>query len=237
MIAIGTADKKVIIRALGPTLTDFGLPGALADPTLELFEGNTSIAMNDDWMNSPQATEIANSGLAPGKDVEAAIIATLTPNQNYTAVVSGKNGQTGLGVVDAFDLALAADSKLGNISTRGLVEVDDNVLIAGLIVTPANASSTNVLVRALGPTLGDFGVAGFLVDPTLDLVNANGTVKSTNDNWMSSQAAEIQAAGLAPGHDEEAALIDTLAPGAYTAVVRGINRTTGVGLVEVYNIP
>jgi hypothetical protein len=117
------------------------------------------------------------------------------------------------------------------------VEVDDNVLIAGLIVTPSNGTSINVLVRALGPTLGDFGVPGFLVNPTLDLVNASGTVIRTNDNWISTQAAQIQAAGLAPGHAEEAALVETLAPGAYTAIVRGVNSTTGVGLVEVYNIP
>lgn len=237
MIAVGSANKKVVIRAIGPTLFDFGLPDALPNPTLELFQGDTSIATNDDWITSPQQTEIANSGFAPGKNAESAMIATLTPNQNYTAVVRGKNGQTGVGLVEAFDLDPAAASKLGNISTRGFVDLDDNVMIAGMIVSPANGTSINVLVRALGPTLGDFGVTGFLADPTLDLVNASGTVIRSNDNWMTSQAALIQAAGLAPGHGEEAALVETLAPGAYTAVVRGSGRATGVGLVEVYNIP
>jgi autotransporter-associated beta strand protein len=237
MIATGTADKKVIIRAIGPTLTDFGVPGALQDPTLELFQGDIPVASNDDWVSSPQQAQIASSGFAPGKDAESAIIATLTPNQNYTAVVRGKNGQTGIGVVEAFDLDQAAASKLGNISTRGFVDLDDNVMIAGLIVGPSNAGSLNVLVRALGPTLGDFGVQGFLADPTLDLVNSNGVVIRSNDSWQSAQAGLIQAAGLAPTHDEEAALVETLAPGAYTAVVRGSGRTTGVGLVEVYNIP
>jgi uncharacterized protein YkwD len=238
LIAQGTAGKKVLIRAIGPTLTDFGLPGALPDPTLELFQGNVSVATNDDWRNSLQQAEIQNSGLAPAKDAESAIIATLTPNQNYTAVVRGKNGQFGLAVVDAFDLDQAAASKLANISTRGFVGLNDNAMIAGVIVGPTGGGSINVLVRALGPTLSDFGVAGALVNPTVDLVNASGTVIRSNDNWKSdpSQMAQIQAANLAPQHDSEAALVQALPPGAYTAVVRGAGGTTGVGLVEVYNI-
>jgi hypothetical protein len=117
------------------------------------------------------------------------------------------------------------------------VDVDDNVMIAGLIVTPSNGTSLKILVRALGPTLGDFGVPGVLLDPTLDLVDSNGTVIRSNDNWKDSQRSEIEAAGLAPNHDEEAALVETVAPGAYTAIVRGNGRTTGVGLVEAYHIP
>ncbi|HKP05055.1 MAG TPA: right-handed parallel beta-helix repeat-containing protein [Chthoniobacterales bacterium] len=236
MIATGTATKKVIIRAIGPTLTDFGVPGALQDPTLELYQGGTLITSNDDWRQSPQQAEIQNSGLAPGKDAESAIIATLTPNQGYTAIVRGKDGTTGVGLVEAFDLEQGSASKLGNISTRGFVDVDDNVMIAGLIVGPSNGTSAKVLVRALGPTLGDFGVSGFLPDPTLDLVNSSGTVIRSNDNWKSDQRPEIEAANLAPSHDEEAALVEIVAPGAYTAIVRGSGRTIGVGLVEVYNI-
>ena len=237
MIATGTEGKKVIIRAIGPTLTDFGVPGALADPTLELFQGSTLLFSNDDWRNSTQQAEIEASGFAPNKDAESAIIWTLTPGQNYTAIVRGKNGQTGIGVVEAFDLDRAAASKLGNISTRGFVDVDDNVMIAGLIVGPSNGASLKILARALGPTLSDFGVPGALADPTLDLVNSSGTVIRSNNNWKDSQQSEIEAAGLAPNHDEEAALVETVAPGAYTAIVRGNGRTTGVGLVEVYNIP
>jgi hypothetical protein len=152
--------------------------------------------------------------------------------------VRGLDGTTGIGVVDAFDLDQGAASKLGNISTRGFVDVDDNVMIAGFIGGPSNATSLKVLVRALGPTLSDFGVAGALANPTLDLVNSNGTVIRSNDNWKddAQQRAQIEAAGLAPAHDEEAALVETVAPGAYTAVVRGNSRTTGAGLVEVYNI-
>lgn len=236
MIATGSVDKKVIIRALGPTLTDFGLAGAIPDPTLELFRGNVLVASNDNWKNSTQQAEIQNSGAAPGKDAESAIIAFLQANQNYTAIVRGKDGQPGLALVDAYDLDTGADAKLANISTRGFVDVDDNVLIAGLTVGPSTAGSLNVLVRALGPTLGDFGVQGFLANPTLDLVNANGTVRLSNDDWKSSQGAQIQAANLAPKYDSEAALLDTVTPGAYTAVVRGNSRTTGVGLVEVYRL-
>ena len=238
MIATGTESKTVIIRAIGPTLSDFGVPGALADPTLELYQGNTLLFSNDDWRNSTQQAEIEASGFAPNKDAESAIIWTLTPGENYTAVMRGKNGQTGIGVVEAFDLDRAAASKLANISTRGFVDVDDNVMIAGLIVvTPSGGANLNILVRALGPTLGDFGVPGALANPTLDLVNSSGTVIRSNDNWKDSQRAEIEATGLAPTHDEESALFEAVAPGAYTAIVRGNGRTTGVGLVEVYNIP
>ena len=239
MIATGTGGKRVILRAIGPSLTDFGVPGALADPTLELYQGNTLLFSNDDWRNSTQEAEIAASGFAPNKDAESAIIWTLTPGQGYTAIVRGKNGTTGIGVVEAFDLDRGAASKLGNISTRGFVNVDDNVMIAGLIVGPGTGASLKILARALGPTLSDFGVPGALADTTLDLVNASGTVIRSNDNWRDDpqQRAEIEAAGLAPNHIEEAALVETVAPGAYTAIVRGKNRTTGVGLVEVYNIP
>jgi hypothetical protein len=239
MIVTGTANKRVLLRAIGPTLTGFGIPGALADPTLALFQGNTLLLSNDDWRISTQQAEIEASGFAPGNDAEPAIIWTLTPGQGYTAVVGGKNGTTGVGVVEAYDLDHSAASKLGNISTRGFVDLDDNVMIAGLIVTPSNGTSARILARALGPTLGDLGVPGFLVDPTLDLVNSNGTVIRSSNNWKDDplQRSAIEAAGLAPNHDEEAALVETVAPGAYTAVVRGNNRTTGVGLVEVYHIP
>jgi hypothetical protein len=239
MIATGTAPKRVIIRAIGPSLIPFGVPGTLENPTLELFQGSTLLFSNDDWNNSTQQAEIAASGLAPSNNLESAIIWTLTPGQGYTAVVRGKDGTTGVGVVEAFDLDQAAASKLGNISTRGFVDVDDNVMIAGLIVSPSNGTSTKVLVRALGPTLGDFGVPNALANPTLDLVNSSGTVIRSNDNWKddAQQRALLEAAGLAPSHDEEAALVETIAPGAYTAIVRGSNGTTGVGLVEAYNIP
>jgi hypothetical protein len=239
MIATGTASKKVLIRAVGPSLSDFGVPGALPDPTVELYQGNTLLASNDDWWTSTQQTEIQNSGLAPSKDAESAIIAMLTPNRNYTAIVRGKNGATGVGIVEVFDLEPGTASTLGNISTRGFVDVDDNVMIAGFIVSPGNGTGAKILLRALGPTLSDFGVAGALANPTLDLVNASGTVIRSNNDWKDDplQLALVEAAGLAPGHLEEAALVEMVPPGQYTAIVRGSGRTTGVGLVEAYNIP
>jgi hypothetical protein len=238
MIASGTAGKRVIIRAIGPSLNGF-VPGALQNPTLELFQGPTLLMNNDDWQTSQQQAEISASGLAPTNSFESAIIWTLTPGQNYTAVVRGTDNSTGIGLVEAYDLDQAAASKLGNISTRGFVDVGDNVMIAGLIAGPSNGTNLKVLVRALGPTLTDFGVPGALVDPTLELVNSSGTVIRANNDWQddSQQSAEIQAAGLAPTHMKEAALVETVPPGQYTAVVRGSDSGTGVGLVEAYNIP
>jgi uncharacterized delta-60 repeat protein len=234
----GNTTKPVVLRALGPVLADFGVPGALADPTLELYQGNTLVDSNDNWRDSSFAALIEAGGLAPTKDAESAIYRSLTPGQSYTAIVRGKNGTTGVGVVEVYDVNQTVTSYLGNISSRGFVDLDDNVMIAGLIVSPSNSSGTKVLVRALGPTLGDVGVAGALANPTLDLVNSSGTVIRSNDDWKddAQQRALIEAAALAPNHDEEAALIETVAPGAYTAIVRGNNRTTGVGLVEAYNI-
>lgn len=239
IIATGTAGKRVIFRAIGPSLTPFGVPGALQNPTLDLFQGSTLLRSNDDWGTSPQQAEISASGLAPTNSAESAMIETLTPGQNYTAVVRGFNNSTGIGLVEAYDLDSAAASKLGNISTRGFVDVGDNVMIAGLIAGPSNGSTLKVLVRALGPTLGEFGVSGFLPNPTLDLVNSSGTVIRSNNDWQddAAQRALIEAAGLAPGNDLEAALVETVSPGQYTAVVRGNQGTTGVGLVEAYNIP
>jgi hypothetical protein len=240
MIATGTEGKRVIIRGIGPSLSDFGVPGALSNPTLELFQGSTLLFSNDDWGSSSQQAEIAASGFAPTNAAESAIIWTLSPGENYTAIVRGASGGTGVGIVEAYDLNNAAASKLGNISTRGFVDVGDNVMIAGLIVRPNTGPSVRILVRALGPTLGDFGVPGVLPDPTLDLVNSSGTVIRTNNNWQDDplQASAITAAGLAPGHGEEAALVETVAPGSYTAIVRGIGDTpTGVALVEVYHLP
>ncbi len=239
MIATGTGNTRVILRAIGPSLTGLGVPGALANPTLELFQGSTLLMSNDDWQNSSQQAEIAASGFAPGNELESAIIWSLAPGQGYTAIVRGINGTTGVGVVEAYDLDHPATSKLANISTRGFVDVDNNVMIAGVIVGPGNGTSARILARALGPSLADLGVPGTLADTTLDLVNSSGTAIRSNNNWKDDpiQRSAIEAAGLGPGHDEEAALVETLAPGAYTAIVRGNGGTTGVGLVEVYHIP
>jgi hypothetical protein len=238
-IITGTDPKRVIIRGIGPSLAQF-FTDALADPTLELYQGNTLLVMNDNWKiradGSSQQAEIEATGIPPTNDLESAIVQTLTP-ASYTAILRGKNNTTGIGVVEAYDLDQAANSKLANISTRGFVDTGDNVMIGGLIIGPAGGGSATVVVRAIGPSLSNFGISGALQDPTLDLVDSNGVVIRSNDNWRDSQEAEIIATGLQPSDDRESALIQMPAPGSYTAIVRGVGGTTGVGLVEVYLLP
>jgi hypothetical protein len=233
----------VIIRGIGPSLSQF-FAGVLADPTLDLFQGNTLLESNDNWKvrsdGSSQQAAVAATGIPPSNDLESAIVRTLPPGA-YTAILRGKGDTPGIGVVEAYDLNQGANSKFGDIATRGFVDTNDNVMIGGLIVGPANAASTKVVVRAIGPSLTNFGIAGALQDPTLELHDSSGTTLAENDNWKtrpdgSSQEAEIVATGLQPGDDRESALVQTLPPGGYTAIVRGRTNTTGVGLVEVYNL-
>ena len=231
IIVVGDVPKRVIIRALGPSLGAAGVAGALENPTLELFQGDTLLAANDDWKDDQQ-TEISDTGVAPSDDREAAIVRTLEPG-SYTAILRGKGGTTGVGLVEAYDLDQRPNSKLANISTRGLVGSGENVLIGGFIVGP----TTKVVVRAIGPSLGNAGVAGVLSNPTLQLVNSNGEVVRENDDWKGTQKEELEAIGIEPNDDRESALISTLTAGNYTAVVRGVSGGTGVGLVEVYNLP
>ncbi len=230
-IITGTDPKMVILRAIGPSLTDFGVAGALADPVLELraLDGSV-IASNDNWTTDRAAIEA--TGLQPSKDLESAIVATLDPGA-YTAIVNGKDGTTGVGLVEAYDLDTAAASELANISTRGFVATESNVMIGGFIL----GSEANVLIRAIGPSLTDFGVDGALADPTLELRDVQGTLISSNDNWRDPNEAEIEATGLQPSKDAESAVLETLSAGAYTAIVQGAGATTGVGLVEVYRLP
>jgi len=229
-IISGTDPKKVILRAIGPSLGNFGVPDPLADPTLELHASDNSVVSNDNWKDTQQ-TEIAATGLAPTNDLESAIVATLDPGA-YTAIVGGVGGGTGVGLVEAYDLDPAAGS-LANISTRGFVNTGDNVMIGGFIVGSGDAT---VLVRAIGPSLTAFGVPGALQDPTLELHDGDGNTLTSNDDWKDTQQAEIEATGLAPSDDRESAILVTLPPGGYTAIVRGALDTTGVGLVEVYHL-
>ncbi len=230
-IVRGGQPKDVIVRAIGPSLAVNGmpLPGALADPKIDLHGTDGLVATNDNWQDSPKKAEIIAAGLAPDDPRESAIFATLAPGE-YTAVVSGADGGTGIGLVETYDLSTApAPSKLANISSRGFVGTDENVLIGGIIVR--GIAQQPLVFRAIGP---DVGVADALANPTLDVHDENGALIAANDDWRSDQEAEITAAGLAPGSDLDAALIITLPLGNYTAVVRGTNGGTGVALVEAY---
>ena len=235
-IISGNQAKRVIIRAIGPSLTQRGVAGALGDPVLELRAPDGSImASNDNWRENQQA-DIQNSGVPPEDDLEAAIIATLTAgNTGYTAVVRGKNDTTGVGLVEAYDLDRAADSRLANISTRGLIQTGTNVMIGGFIV--GGEGNARVILRAIGPSLTQSGVANPLADPTLELFDGNGNSVEANDDWRTDpDQGEIAAAGVAPQNDLESALLASIPPGAYTAIVAGKNSATGVGLVEVYHL-
>jgi hypothetical protein len=234
-IVTGNDPKTVVARAIGPSLNVRGEPvaGRLDDPTLELHAKDGSlIEANDNWKDSPRRTEIEGSGIAPSDDRESVIMQTLEPGF-YTAIVRGKDDSTGIGLVEVYDRDVAATSQMANLSTRGFVQTDDNVMIGGFIAGNRNGN-TKVLVRAIGPSLP---VSGALADPTLDLFDANGAVLATNDNWKDTQQAEIESTGIPPSADQESAMLSSLVPGNYTAIVRGKDQTTGVALVEIYNIP
>ncbi|HWN93747.1 MAG TPA: hypothetical protein VNT99_01830 [Methylomirabilota bacterium] len=234
-IISGSEPKKVIILATGPSLAAFGLSGVLADPVLELYQGNTLIATNDNWKVPAQA-EIEATQLQPSHDLESALVQTLAPGA-YTAIVRGTNG-TGIGTVQLYDLAQTSKSKLANISSRGSVQPgDDKAMIAGFIIGGEGGDDSRVVVRALGPSLAAFGIAGVLPDPTLELKNANGSTLISNDDWQqAAEEAEISSRGLAPGDTQESALAISLPHGGYTAIVRGKGDASGVAVVEVYNV-
>ena len=234
-IVTGSGPKKVLARAIGPSLVSEGVSGALEDTVLELFDGSgASIAVNDDW-RSNQA-EVEETGIPPTHNAESAIVRTLAPGA-YTAMVRGKNGGTGIGLVEVYDLAQLANSKLANISSRGSVDTGDNVMIGGFISGGGGGGFVKIIVRAIGPSLAAAGVTDALQNPTLELRDANGALVRFNDNWKDSQQAEIEATGVPPTNDAESAIVATLFPGPATAIVRGAGGGTGVGLVEVYNIP
>jgi hypothetical protein len=235
-IVRGPVPKRIILRAIGPSLTGAGVTGAMANPTLELHDSTgATIATNDNWQTSGQASEISASGLAPTNPLESAIVATVQPG-NYTAIVRGVNNTTGIALVEGYELDSTA-TRLVNVSTRGHVGVGNDVLIGGLIVT--GGDSKTVIVRALGPSLGTGAnpLAGALVNPVLELHDGSGNLLSSNDDWAnSSQHAAIVASGLAPPNSLESAILTTLSPGNYTAIVRGVNDATGIGLVELYDL-
>jgi streptogramin lyase len=231
--------KKIIVRAIGPSLIPFGIADALANPTLEIHDAsNATVAANDNWkttqvgglITGDQSAEIAATQLAPSNNLESAIIANLAPG-SYTAVVRGLGNTVGTGVVDAYDISAASTARLANIATRGLIQPSDKLMIAGFIVQNA---PVRVVVSALGPSLAAFGISNALPDTTLQLRDQNGSIVRENDDWMTDQKAELQATGLQPTNNLEAALVQTIPPGQYTAQVRGKPETTGTGVVQVF---
>jgi uncharacterized repeat protein (TIGR03803 family) len=236
-IITGTDPKKVIIRGIGPSLS--GVGGVLQNPTLELHQGNTTLAMNDDWKE--HQAEVEATTIPPTNDLESAIVTTLNPGA-YTAVLAGKDDGTGVGVVEVYDLAPAANSKLANISTRGFVDSGSNVMIGGLIVDGGTFGGfARVIVRVIGPSLAASGIQGVLQDPTLELHDASGAMVASNDNWKmrpdgSSQQGEIEATSVPPSNDAESALVQSLPPGNYTAIVSGTANTSGIAVVEAYTL-
>jgi hypothetical protein len=235
LIVTGSRLKKVILRAIGPSLSNSGIADALQDPVLELHDSTGALlASNDNWIDASNKQAIIDSGLAPRNNLESAILTSLIPG-SYTAVIRGVNNGTGTAVVEAYDLDQTASSKFSNISTRAFAQTGDSVIIGGLIVT--GSGSESVVVRAIGPSLTQSGVANALADPMLELHDSNGALIASNDNWIdASNKQAIIDSGLAPRNNLESAILTSFNPGSYTAIVHGVHNGTGVAVVEVFGL-
>lgn len=235
-IVTGSVPKKVAIRALGPSLANSNVTGFLANPMVELRDSTgAQLAINDNWVDAASAAEVQAAGLAPAEQLESAFVITLSPNQTYTAIVRGSGTEAGVAVVEVYDLNPAADSLLANLSTRARVVTGDNVMIGGFILA-GGSESNKVVVRALGLSLAAFGILNPLPDPTLELHDGNGALVASNDDWKNPDQTAVESTGLAPSHDLESAIVKTLPPGNYTAIVAGKNADAGMSLVEIYNL-
>jgi hypothetical protein len=235
-IITGSGPKNIVIRALGPSLQQAGLADVLNDPVLELRGPDGAVlSQNDNWRDNPTvAAQLQGIGFAPQNNLESAIITTLVPGA-YTATVHGRNGTTGNGLVELYDLNQDSSCELANISTRGFVQQGDAVMIGGFML--GGDDPATVLVRAVGPSLAQFGVTAALSDPALELHDGNGALIQRNTGWRVSQESAIRATGMSPADDREAAIVADLVPGAYTAIVSGENGAAGVALVEIFNLP
>jgi hypothetical protein len=235
-IITGTQPKTILVRGIGPSLGAVGVPEPLSDPIIEIRDSTGALipgGTNDNWHDAVTSLQIAGSGLAPTNDLESAFLGTLNPGA-YTVVVRGKDGGIGNGLFEVYDLNQLADSKLGNISTRGFVNTGDRVMIGGTIIV--GNSPTDVLVRAIGPSLSNFGISNALSDPVLDLHDGNGGLIGSNDNWRDTQETAIIATSIPPTDNRESAILANLQPGQYTAVIRGSGDSTGVAVVEAYQL-
>jgi hypothetical protein len=232
-IVEGNTNKRLLIRGIGPSLGAFGIADALQDPTLQLFSGNTDLGANDNWQDNPNAAEIITTGFAPANVRESALLLTVAPG-TYTAALRGANNSTGVGLVEVYDLDSSSPAKVVNISTRGFVLTGENVMIGGFVITGNDPAQ--LVIRAIGPSLGTFGVPTPLADPMLEIHDGNGATIQSNDNWRDNQEAALQNVGLAPSDDRESAILISVTPGSYTATVKGADGGVGNGLVEVYKL-
>jgi hypothetical protein len=231
----GSVSKQVLLRGIGPSLAQYGISGTMSDPTLELRNSaGTLIASNNNWQDS-QSAQIQATGAQPSDYRESAIIITLTPG-SYTATLQGYGGTTGVAVCEIYDLAPSADSQLVNLSSRAYIDTGNNPLIAGLIAGGTNSPGLHLIIRVLGPSLGNYGIVGPLQDPTLEVYDAYGTQIAYNNDWQDSQSAAIQATGVAPTDSRESAVVLYLQGGNYTAIARGLNNTTGVGVLDMFKL-
>jgi hypothetical protein len=229
----GTGTETLLMRGIGPSLANFGVPGALKDPTVLLFDarGHTLDA-NNDWMDNPDKDEIIATGIPPTDPRESAIIDTLRPGL-YTFVEQGVRRTQGVALPEIYDL-LNGGLQLSAVGTRAFVSTGDNVMISGFILT--GSAPVSLLIRALGPSLTNAGLSRVLADPQLELHDASGQLIFSDDNWRDTQEAEIIATGLAPTDDRESAIVVTLNPGLYTNVLTGVGATTGIGFLQIYSL-
>lgn len=235
-IVSGKSNKKLVFRGLGPSLANFGITGLLSDPVLSLYGSDGSLlATNDNWKDD-QRNAFEHTLFEPGDDRESALLVTLPPAA-YTVALSGKFNTSGVALIEVYDNNLAVDSQLANVSTRGLVQGGNNVMVGGFILGNSS-NSARIALRGLGPSLGQFGIANALGDPTLELHDANGVTIAANDNWNDdpASAAELAANGLALPNPNESGIFLTLPAGQFTVVLAGKDGGTGIGLVEIYNL-
>jgi hypothetical protein len=229
---------SVVLRGIGPSLANYGISGVLSDPMLELRgSSGVVIVQNNNWQDDPsQAAQISGAGLGLQSPLESGIATMLAPGA-YTAVLSGVNQTSGVGLVEAYNTGSTSSGFLGNISTRGFVQTGNDVMIGGFILS-GSSGTARVALRGIGPSLAQSGINNVLPDPILELHDSFGTTLASNDNWMdnATSAALLSANGLALPNSLEAGIFITLPPGAFTAILSGKNGGTGVGLVEVYNL-
>lgn len=234
-IVTGSVSKRVLLRGMGPSLSEAGLSNVLSNPALEVRNQNGSLLFaNDNWEDAQRA-EIEATGLAPRDDREAAVVANQLASGSYTAILRGVGNETGIGLIEVYDLSPNSGSLLANISSRGFVDSGDRAMIGGFIVG-GDSDPARILVRGIGPSLADAGIADSFSDPTLELRLSNGALVAANDNWKETQQLAIEQTGAAPSRNLESAIVADVSAGAYTAIIRGKNNEVGTGVVELYDL-